>query len=134
MSTNRRRLLAVLFGAVLLSVMAAGTPTTAAQSPTSETVQLDAGCNSVVLTWESGVLLRDVVAAITPANELKAIWLPVPGTDSYLSYAPDAPQMVGGLRTAGYLDTVQICMRTPGVLTRPLAGAATAPATQSVIQ
>ena len=134
MSTNRRRLLAVLFGAALLSVMAAGTPTTAAQSPTSETVQLDAGCNSVVLTWESGVLLRDVVAAITPANEIKAIWLALPDTDSYLSYAPDAPLMVGGLRTAGYLETVQICMRAPGVLTRPLAGAAAAPPTQSALQ
>ena len=122
MSTSHLRLPAVLFGAVLLSVIAVGASTSAAQSPISEQVQLDAGCNTVVLTWKSGVMLHDVVAAITPAESIKAIWLAVPGGDTYLSYAPDAPLMVGGLRTAGYLEAVQICMRTPGVLTRPLTG------------
>ena len=121
MYTIYPRLVTILFGAVLLSIVAAGASNADAQSPTSEQIQLAAGCNSIVLTWPSGVMIHDVVAAITPADAVKAIWLRVPGTDTYLSYAPDAPQMVGGLRTAGYLETVQICMRSAGVLTRPLS-------------
>jgi hypothetical protein len=97
-----------------------GVSTLSVKAQTSEHLPLDAGCNSVVLTWPSGVMMHELVAAITPAESLEAIWLPDPGTGTYLSYAPDAPQRVGGLRTAGYLDTVQICMETPGVLTRPL--------------
>jgi hypothetical protein len=120
MVRNRLRFAAVLAGLALFGVLI-GAPTRPARAQVSEHVPLAAGCNSVVLTWPSGVLMHDVVAAITPADAVKAIWLRVPGTDTYLSYAPDAPQLIGGLRTAGYLETVQICMRTPGVLTRPLS-------------
>jgi hypothetical protein len=105
---------------ILLMSMILGTSTSTVQAQTSERVELEAGCNRVVLTWPEGVMLRDVVEAITPVESVEAIWMQVPGADTYLAYAPDAPQRVSGLRAASYLDTVQICMETAGVLTRPL--------------
>ncbi|MER3421343.1 MAG: hypothetical protein C4290_12845 [Chloroflexota bacterium] len=90
-----------------------------AQQQQTETVELFPVCNNVTLTWPSGTPMTEVVAAITPTSNLRAIWRFNNTRQRFEGFSPQFPEQ-SDLRTANRLDAVFICMIGPGMLTRPL--------------
>lgn len=85
-----------------------------------ETLELFPGCNNATVTWPNGMPTSEVAAAVTPASALDAIWRFDSATQRFRGYSP-LPNAPNDLTTVSWLDTVFLCMREPGTLTRPAA-------------
>lgn len=115
-------------GAIIaLSVLAIGgvwqqsqeqTPTVEAAA---EPVMLFQGCTNVALTWAAGTPIETVAAAVTPANQLEAIWQQAVVGDErrFIAWSPIANAPNDYTATSSSLEAVFICMGAQGSIDRP---------------
>ena len=87
----------------------------------SESVALSGGCNNVPLTFSDDTPVGEVVAAITPASAVAAIWKFDSAAQRFAAYSP-LPGAPNDLTVVKRLDAVFICMREPGTLARGSSG------------
>jgi hypothetical protein len=97
-----------------------------AQAPTPrppETVALFGICQQLATTWPAGTPLTTVAAAITPPAALESIWRLDNAQQKYYGFSPlesAATNMVNDYNTVlVFLEPVWVCMREPGMVTRP---------------
>lgn len=112
---------------VALSVMAIGGLWAQSQDRTpvveaaAEPVMLFAGCTNVALTWPAGTPIETVAAAVTPRDQLEAIWQQAVVGDErrFLAWSPIANAPNDYTATSSSLEAVFICMGAQGSIDRP---------------
>lgn len=92
--------------------------TAAGGQSTSARVDLNTGCSNVVLTWPDGTPLSTVVAALSTAGNLNAIWWLDAAARQFRGFSPQ-PGAPNDLVTVNRLQPVFICLTAPGTLNRP---------------
>lgn len=95
--------------------------TTGVSDAPTEQVSLPAGCSNVVLSWPRYTPLRVVAEAIDPPGALDSIWRYIPARQRFYGFKPSAPIEVNDYQEiSAPLEAVFLCLRAPGMLTRPL--------------
>lgn len=93
--------------------------TTSTVPPAIEQLLLMPGCSNVVLTWPQQTPLDLVARAVSPEGALEAIWKFDAAQERFFAFSPQAHQ-ASDLTLVDRLDAVFICVRMPGMLTRPI--------------
>jgi inhibitor of cysteine peptidase len=88
-------------------------------------VDLYEGCNNVALTFPDGTAIETVVAAVTPAGAVDAVWRHDAALGRFEGFNPRYPA-VSDLRTVDFLDAVWLCVAAPASLTLSEADAGSA--------
>jgi PKD repeat protein len=81
-------------------------------------VDLNAGCTNVVLTWPDATPIETVLAALSTAGSLNAIWWLDAAARQFRGFSP-RPGAPNDLVTVSRLQPVFICLTAPGTLSRP---------------
>ena len=99
------------------------TPTPTPPPEGYEAVPLAAGCNPVASTYPDGTSVETVADAVAPDGILVSIWHFEPLLDialnAWLGYSPEAVQF-SDLTHVSLLDTIFVCVGSPGAFVRPL--------------
>jgi inhibitor of cysteine peptidase len=80
------------------------------------TVDLYDGCNNLALTFPDGTTSETVVAAVTPAGAVEAMWRHDAALGTFEGYDSRFPA-ASDLRTVDFLDAVWLCVAAPASLT-----------------
>jgi murein DD-endopeptidase MepM/ murein hydrolase activator NlpD len=80
------------------------------------------GCNNIALTFPDGTASQTVVAAVTPAGVVQAVWRHNAALSTFEGFSPAAPG-ASDLLSVSFLDSVWICVAEalPTVPTSPPA-------------